>query len=158
MKKRTDEEIQGFLDRGEEAAEGEDWPREDRRDLKAYALIREALSEEPGFALPPNFADAVADRLMPAVVTPVERVGFGALLAAFAGSGVAVAAVGLRALPMVFGGASRMAAAVAEHGRADILLAVAAVLATLALIDRVGPRVGPQVGPRVRPRSGLRGV
>jgi hypothetical protein len=138
MKKRTDEEIQAFLDQGGDAADASGWEREDLLDLRAYALIDEVLSEEPEFALPPDFADMMADRLMPAVVPPAERFGFGALLAAFSLTGAAVA---VGALPLVFGGAGRVAAAVAEHGRADVVLAVAAVLPAIALLDRLLPLV-----------------
>jgi hypothetical protein len=134
MKKKTDEEIQAFLDQGGDAAEAVGWEREDLLDLRAYALIGEVLSEEPEFALPADFADVMADRLMPVVVTPAERFGFGALLAAFSVTGAAVA---VGALPLVFGGAGTITAAVAEHGRADIVIAVAAVLPAIALVDRL---------------------
>jgi hypothetical protein len=134
MKKKTDEEIQAFLDQGGDAAEAVGWEREDLLDLRAYALIGEVLSEEPEFALPADFADVMADRLMPVVVTPAERFGFGALLAAFSVTGAAVV---VGALPLVFGGAGTITAAVAEHGRADIVIAVAAVLPAIALVDRL---------------------
>jgi hypothetical protein len=138
MKRRTDEEIQAFLDRGGDAADASGWEREDLLDLRAYALIGEVLSEEPEFALPADFADVMADRLMPVVVAPAERFGLGALLAAFTLTGAAVA---VGALPLVFGGAGRIAAAVAEHGRPDVVLAVAAVLPAIALLDRLLPQV-----------------
>jgi hypothetical protein len=138
MKRRTDEEIQAFLDRGGDAADASGWEREDLLDLRAYALIGEVLSEEPEFALPADFADVMADRLMPVVVAPAERFGLGALLTAFTLTGAAVA---VGALPLVFGGAGRIAAAVAEHGRPDVVLAVAAVLPAIALLDRLLPQV-----------------
>jgi hypothetical protein len=138
MKKRTDEEIQAFLDQGGDAADAGGWEPEDLLDLRAYALIGEVLSEEPDFALPADFADMMADRLMPVVVPPAERFGFGALLAAFLLAG-AITAFG--ALPLVFGGGSRIAAAVAEYGRADVVLAVAAVLPAIALLDWLLPLV-----------------
>jgi hypothetical protein len=138
MKKRTDGEIQAYLDQGGDAADASGWEREDLLDLRAYALIGEVLSEEPEFALPADFANVMVDRLIPVVVTPVERFGFGALLAAFSLTG-AIVAVG--ALPLVFGGAGRIAAGVAEYGRADVVLAVAAMLPAIALLDRLLPRV-----------------
>jgi hypothetical protein len=138
MKKRTDEEIQEFLDQGGDAANASGWESDDLLDLRAYALIGEVLSEEPDFALPADFANVMADRLMPVIVTPAERFGFGALLAAFSLAGAAVA---VGALPLAVGGASRIAAAVAEYGRADVVLAVAAVLPAIALLDRLLPLV-----------------
>jgi hypothetical protein len=143
MKKKTDEEIQAFLDQGGDAADASSWERVDLLDLRAYALIGEVLSEEPEFTLPADFANVMADRLMPVVVTPAERFGFGALLAAFSLAGAAVA---VGALPLVFGGAGRIAAAVAEHGRADVVLAVAAVLPAIALLDRLLPLVWQRAG------------
>jgi hypothetical protein len=146
MMKKTDEEIQEFLDRGGDAAGADGWEREDLLSLRAYALIGEVLSEEPEFALPADFADVMADRLMPVVVTPAERFGLGALLAAFSLAGATVAA---GALPLVFGGAGRIAAAVAAHGRTDVILAVVAVLPAIVLLDRLLPLVW-QREPRVR--------
>jgi hypothetical protein len=138
MKKKTDGEIQAFLDQGGDSADASGWEREELLDLRAYALIGEVLSEEPDFALPADFATVMADRLMPVVVTPAERIGFGALLATFSLAGATVA---VGALPLVFGGASGIAAAVAEYGRADVVLAVAAVLPAIALLDRLLPLV-----------------
>jgi hypothetical protein len=149
MRRRTDQEIQAFLDRGGSAADADGWEREELLDLHAYALIDEILAEEPDFALPPSFADAMADRLMPKVVAPVEGILFGVLLAVFAITG-AILAIG--SLPLVFAGAGRMLAPVATHGRPDVVLAVAAMLAGILLLERLLPAVWQQPG-RTRPSS-----
>jgi hypothetical protein len=143
MRKRPDEDIQAFLDRGGNPADASDWEPEELLDLRAYALIDEVLAEEPDFTLPAAFAGMMADRLMPDVVTPVERFGFAALLAAFSLTGAAVAG---GAVPLVFEGAGSIAGAIAEHGRADLVIAVAVVLPAIALLDRLLPLVWQRPG------------
>lgn len=143
MRKRTDEEIQMLLDFGGEDADAGEWEHEDLLDLRAYILIGEALTREPEFALPADFANVMVDRMMPVVVTPAERFGLGAILAAFSFAGATVA---VGALPLVFDGAGRIASVVAEHGRADIVLAVAAVVPATVLLDRLLPLVWRRAG------------
>jgi len=134
MKRKTDEEIQAYLDAGGNAAEARGWEPEDLLHLHAYALIGDVLSEEPEFELPPDFAHRVTDRLMPGTVATAERFGLAALLTAFSLAGVAVA---VWARPLFVSGVSWMATSVAEHGRADVVLAVAAVLPAIAFLDRL---------------------
>jgi hypothetical protein len=134
MRRRSDEEIQAFLDEGRSPAEARDWEREELLDLRAYALIDEALAEEPEFTLPPDFADQVADRLRPKPVVPAEKVIIAIVLAAYAVVG-AITAIG--SAPLVMAGAARVVAFLAVHGRPDIVLAITALLAGIALFDRV---------------------
>ena len=63
-----DEEIQDALDRGNARAAAD-------ADEAAYQVVFAALREDEGFALPADFADAMAARLMPAPVraSPFER-------------------------------------------------------------------------------------
>jgi hypothetical protein len=134
MRRRSDEEIQAFLDQGGSPAEARGWEREELLDLRAYALINEALAEEPEFVLPPDFADQVAGRLFQQSAVPAEKFIIAIALAAFAVVG-AITVIG--SAPLVLAGAGRAAAFLALHGRPDIVLAVTALLAGIALFDRV---------------------
>lgn len=65
----TDKELQDFLDqlgpRGAREASRPDTEDGDL-DFRAYQLLYDALEDEPEGALPPNFAQQVANRVMPA--------------------------------------------------------------------------------------------
>jgi hypothetical protein len=78
----TDQELQDLLDRlgrdgGEPAGDAPDAPvpEEKTRDLSAYRMLYAALADEPDGALPNDFAQRVADRVMPAeaLSTAAER-------------------------------------------------------------------------------------
>ena len=75
----TDQELQDLLDRlargEEEPADTPNLESEDGADWKAYRLLYAALEEEPEGSLPPDFAQQVANRVMPAEAlgTAAER-------------------------------------------------------------------------------------
>lgn len=146
MRRRTDEEIQAFLEKSGGAAEAPaDWSAEDRACLRAYALVFEALGDDPGYALAPDFAERVAARVTPrrrrfpwfeAVVTP-------ALVAAAAVVYVPPAvAAWLAALRQPDSGARAVLDAI-EAGRLDLVLGALLVLALLAAADRVLRKIAP---------------
>jgi hypothetical protein len=74
----TDQELQDLLDRlgaHDDAPDEAAVPDEKARDLNAYRMVYAALEDEPDGALPRNFAQQVANRVMPAEVlsTAAER-------------------------------------------------------------------------------------
>ena len=78
----TDQELQDLLDRlsrdgGESVSDASDAsvPEEQGRDFSAYRMVYAALSDEPDGALPNDFAQQVANRVMPAeaLSTAAER-------------------------------------------------------------------------------------
>jgi hypothetical protein len=138
MRTKTDDEIQTFLDGGGSVADAGDWEPLDLRDLRAYALIDEVLAEVPEFELPCDFARRTAARAMPAVVSYAEGWGLAALLGAFGVTGAALTAGVLPRVPM---GVGKILAAIAEFGRADVVLAVFLMLPVIVLLDRALPRL-----------------
>ena len=74
----TDQELQDVLDRlGTQHGDANKAavPDDQERDLKAYRMVFAALEDEPEGTLPRNFAQQVADRVMPAeaLSTAAER-------------------------------------------------------------------------------------
>jgi hypothetical protein len=126
-----DEEIQGALEQGAAHAAGD-------ADEAAYRVVFAALREDPGFALPADFADAMAARLMPAPVraSPFETYVLPFLLLAAGVMGVptvvAVLGESLRAVgrPLV------------GNPGAHAVAAAAAVLLLVAVADRLARRAG----------------
>lgn len=64
----TDHELQDLLDRIERKDASEPIPDDvaDSPDLRAYQMLYQALGDEPDGELSPDFAERVADRVMPA--------------------------------------------------------------------------------------------
>lgn len=126
-----DEEIQAALDRGNAHAAAD-------ADEAAYQVVFAALREDEGFALPPDFADAMTARLMPAPVraSPFERYVLPVLMLVACALGVptVVAALG-RALAGVAG-------PVGENSGLHAIAAVSLVVVVLAAADRVARRAG----------------
>lgn len=146
MRRRTDEEIQAYLEGTGRAAEAPaDWSANDRARLAAYRLVYEALADDPGYALPPGFAEEVVVRVtarrkrfpwFEAVVTP-------ALLAAAAALYVPPAvAAWIGALQQPDSGARAVLGAI-EAGRPDLVLGAILVLALLAVADRWLRKIAP---------------
>ncbi|HEU4883717.1 MAG TPA: hypothetical protein VFT45_15775, partial [Longimicrobium sp.] len=127
--RERDEEIQDALDRGAARAAAD-------ADEAAYQLVFAALGEDPGFALPAGFADAMAARLMPAPVraSPFERYVLPVLMLAACALGLpaAVAALGL-ALKRAVG---PMGGSAGVHA----IAAAALVVLVLAAADRLARR------------------
>ncbi|HYR10203.1 MAG TPA: hypothetical protein VEQ60_20685 [Longimicrobium sp.] len=129
--RERDEEIQDALDQGTARAAA-------NADEAAYQVVFAALAEDEGFALPPDFADAMAARLMPAPVraSPFERWVLPVLMLAACAMGV----------PAVFGALAqaltRVAGPVGENSGLLALAAVALVLVVLATADRLARRAG----------------
>jgi hypothetical protein len=126
-----DDEIQAALDGGHARAAAD-------ADEAAYQVVFAALREDEGFALPPDFADAMAARLMPARVraSPFERYVLPVLmLAACAMAVPTVIAALARALTGVAG-------PVGERSGLHALAAVTLVVVVLAAADRLARRVG----------------
>lgn len=128
---QRDEQIQDALDRGAARAAA-------NADEAAYQVVFAALGEDPGFALPAGFADAMAARLMPVRVgaSPFERYVLPVLML--------VACV--LAVPTVVGALGQALKSVAgSPGGSSGLHAVAvaaAVLLVLAAADRLARRAG----------------
>lgn len=126
-----DEEIQAALDGGNARAAAD-------ADEAAYQVVFAALREDEGFALPADFADAMAARLMPAPVraSPFERYVLPVLMLVACALGVptVIAALG-RALAGVAG-------PVGENSGLHAIAAVALVVIVLAAADRLARRVG----------------
>lgn len=146
MRRRTDEEIQAFLETAGGAAEAPaDWSGEDRARLAAYRFVYEALADDPAYTLPPGFAEKVAARVTPrrkrfpwfeAVVTP-------ALVAAATALYVPPAvAAWIGALQQPDSGARAVLDAI-EAGRPDLVLGAILVLALLAVADRGLRKIAP---------------
>ena len=126
-----DEEIQDALDRGAartapDAGEA------------AYQVVFAALREDPGFALPQDFAEAMTARLMPARVraSPFERYVLPVLM-------LVACAMGVPTVLGVLGGALGRVAGPAGGGAGlQTVAAVALVVAVLAAADRLARRAG----------------
>ena len=126
-----DEEIQDALDRGIARAAADP-------DEAAYQLVFAALREDPGFALPQDFADTMAARLMPARVraSPYERYVLPVLM-------LVACAMGIPVVLGVLGRAlGRVAGPAAESSGLQTLAVVALVVALLAAADRLARRAG----------------
>lgn len=132
-----DDEIQDALDRrgreGMPAAGSGDAGDADRA---AYEVVYAALADDAGFALPPDFAEAVAARVMPlpARASVYERWVLPALL--FTSSAIALPVV----LPQVFRGIE-LAYGAPENFLPQVLQALLA-LAAVAAADRLVRRWG----------------
>jgi hypothetical protein len=126
-----DEQIQDALERGAVRAAAD-------ADEAAYQVVFAALGEDPGFALPAGFADAMAARLMPARVraSPFERYVLPVLMLVACAMGVppVVGALG-QALKSVAGPAG-------QSSGLHAIVAVALVLLVLAAADRLARRAG----------------
>lgn len=126
-----DEEIQAALDGGNARAAAD-------ADEAAYQVVFAALGEDEGFALPADFADAMAARLMPAPVraSPFERYVLPVLVLAACAMGVPPVVRALReALTSVAG-------PVGESSGLHVIAAVAVVLVLLMSADRLARRAG----------------
>ena len=101
-------------------------------------MVFAALGEEPGFALPPGFADAMVARLMPIRVgaSPFERYVLPLLVLVACAMGVPTVAgalgQALKSVAGLAGGSSGLHA----------IAAVALVLLALAAADRLARRAG----------------
>jgi hypothetical protein len=129
--RERDEEIQDAMDQGHARAAAD-------ADEAAYQVVFAALGEDEGFALPADFADAMAARLMPARVgaSPFERYVLPVLMLAACAMGVPVVVTALaRALAGVAG-------PVGESSGLHAVAAVALVLLVLAAADRLARRAG----------------
>lgn len=126
-----DEEIQRALDQGNARAAAD-------AAEAAYQVVFAALREDEGFALPGDFADAMAARLMPAPVraSPFERYVLPVLILAACAMGVPPVVAALReALTSVAGPAG-------ESSGLHVIAAVALVLGLVAVADRLARRAG----------------
>lgn len=129
--RERDEEIQDALDRGTVRAAAD-------ADEAAYRVVFAALDEDPGFALPAGFADAMAARLMPAPVraSPFERYVLPVLM-------LVACAIGVPVVVGALGDAlARVAGPVGENAGLHVIAAVALVLALVAAADRLARRAG----------------
>jgi hypothetical protein len=120
-----DEAIQRALDEGNARAAGD-------ADEAAYRVVFAALREDEGFALPADFADAMAARLMPVRVraSPFERYVLPVLM-------LAACALALPAAVAALGGALvRVVGPVSGNGGLQAVAAVAVAVAVLAAADR----------------------
>jgi hypothetical protein len=126
-----DEEIQDALDRGAARAAPD-------ADEAAYQVVFAALREDPGFALPQDFAEAMTARLMPPRVraSPFERYVLPVLM-------LAACAMGVPTVLDVLGGALGRVSGTAGGGSSlQTLAIVALVVALLAAADRLARRAG----------------
>ncbi len=139
----TDRELQDLLDR---LARGDGEPAdapapEDAADWKAYRLIYAALEEEPAGDLPGDFAERVADRVMPPAAA-TERIPWLewmlpplVLIAAFVATLLlmpAVAQTGAEALQLVVDPLSSLW----TQFRLDLVLTAGAALLLISFVDR----------------------
>jgi hypothetical protein len=129
--RERDEEIQDALDQGIARSAA-------NADVAAYQVVFAALAEDQGFALPADFADAMAARLMPARMraSPFERWVLPVLMLVACAMGV----------PAVFGALgqalTRVVGPVGENSGLLTLAAVTLVLLVLAAADRLARRAG----------------
>jgi hypothetical protein len=126
-----DEEIQDALDRRAARAAP-------KADEAAYQVVFAALREDPGFALPQDFADAMTARLMPARVraSPFERYVLPVLM-------LVACATGVPTVLGVLGGAlGRVSGTAGASSALQTLAVVALVVLLLAAADRLARRVG----------------
>jgi hypothetical protein len=97
-----------------------------------------ALREDEGFALPADFADAMAARLMPAPVraSPFERYVLPVLM-------LVACAMGVPTVLAALGGAfTRVMGSVGESSGLHAIAAVGLVVVVLAAADRIARRAG----------------
>ncbi len=144
----TDHELQDLLDRIERDDATESVPDAvaDSPDLRAYQMLYQALGEEPDGELSPDFAERVADRVMPA--PEAERFPWlewiappMALIVAFIATMLMIPTVlqtGAAALELML---DPLQTAWSTY-RLDIMLAVGAILLLVDGIDRflISPR------------------
>jgi len=126
-----DEEIQDALDRGSARAAAD-------ADEAAYRVVFAALGEDPGFALPSNFAELMTARLMPEPVraSPFERYVLPVLMAA-------ACVIGVPFVVAVLGGAlTGVAEPVSRNSGLHGIAVVALVVALVATADRLARRAG----------------
>lgn len=142
----TDRELQDALDRLARSAEAPAPPPDGERsaDWKAYRLLYTTLEGEPDGSLPHDFAQQVADRVMPAeaLAPAAERFPWIewvlpplVLVVAFVTTLLlmpAVAQTGGEALQLVLNPLS----ALWTHFRLDIVLSAAAALLIVYVVDR----------------------
>lgn len=141
----TDQELQDLLDRldadgGAAATPGADVPDKTQRDLHAYRMVYAALEDEPDGTLPPDFAERVADRVIPAPAT--ERLPWLetilpplALVAAFVATLLlmpTVSQAGANALQLLL----EPLAALNDTVRLDIALVAGTALLVISFVDR----------------------
>jgi hypothetical protein len=126
-----DEEIQDALDRGSARAAGD-------ADEAAYRVVFAALGEDPGCALPADFADLMTARLMPEPVraSPFERYVLPVLMAAACVIGVpfVVAVLGAAAVGVL--------GPVSDNSGLHGIAVVALVLVVVGTADRLARRAG----------------
>ncbi|HEY0016569.1 MAG TPA: hypothetical protein VGC13_09635 [Longimicrobium sp.] len=126
-----DEEIQAALDSGSARAAAD-------ADEAAYQVVFAALREDEGFALPPDFADAMAARLMPAPVraSPFERYVLPVLM-------LVACAMAVPTVIAALGGAlTGVAGPMGESSGLHAIAAVALVAVVLGMADRLARRAG----------------
>jgi hypothetical protein len=126
-----DEEIQDALDRGTSHAAAD-------ADEAAYGVVFAALGEDPGFALPADFAELMTARLMPEPVraSPFERYVLPVLMAV-------ACVIGVPFVVAVLGGAlTGVAGAVSQNSGLHGIAVVALVLVVVATADRLARRAG----------------
>jgi hypothetical protein len=126
-----DEEIQAALDSGSARAAAD-------ADEAAYQVVFAALREDEGFALPADFADAMAARLMPAPVraSPFERYVLPVLM-------LVACAMGVPTVIAALGGAlTGVAGPMGESSGLHAIAAVALVAVVLGMADRLARRAG----------------
>lgn len=149
----TDQELQDLLDRLDREETNEPIPDEvaDSSDFRAYQILYEALDDEPEGDLSPDFAERVADRVMPTPET--ERIPWLewiapplALIAAFIATMLLIPTVmqtGATALELVL---DPLRTAWTTF-RLDLVLAVGVILLLVNGLDRfvLKPRVRPHL-------------
>lgn len=144
----TDRELQDLLDRlareGGEPADAPEPDVEDHADWKAYQVLYAALEEEPDGTLPPDFAEQVADRVMPATAPATAKEQFPwlewilpplALVAAFVATLLlmpALSPMGAAAVQQIVEPFSTLQTTL----RLDIAFTAGAALLVIGLLDR----------------------
>ena len=126
-----DEEIQEALDRRTARAAQD-------ADEAAYRVVFAALGEDPGFALPADFAELMTARLMPEPVraSPFERYVLPVLMAA-------ACVIGVPFVVAVLGGAlTGVVGPVSQNSGLHGIAVVALVLVVLGTADRLARRAG----------------
>lgn len=146
MRRRTDAEIQAFLEGAGRTAEAPaDWSAEDRARLAAYKLVYEALAEDPGYALPLGFAERVAAGVhrLPKRFPWFEVVLIpAAITAATAVYVIPSVPAWIQAVQAPDSGARAILEAI-QAGRPDLVVGIGLVLVLLAIADRVLRKVAP---------------
>jgi hypothetical protein len=149
MSRDRDREIQDLFDaaRARPGASGSESldaaSADDAAELAAYALVFDALAEEPGDYLPADFADRVAERAL------APRLGFAWFENVFVP--LAVALVGLVAVPFAVTSLAESLASLRpllDGVPLPLIAAAGTALVLAAFADRLGLAKPPEAGMR----------